>query len=156
MNSIHWLWSARMQLNSDYPTHHAFRYSHISNVESLHEATQKQISKHCNLITWKTNTYTPKHSNNYSLTRCVWPGKGAMQEEKQKHIKECKMTNTLHLTTHTYYTYTAWSVLFDIYYNPMNLFKTSMHLSFSYIPLPCSTHPTSWMPFTNYGKQECN
>ena len=146
-----------MQLNSDFPTHRAFI---IHTLQTLNHCMKplKNIYRHCIEIPWKTNTCTPKHSHNYSLTRCVWPGKGAMQEEKQKHIKECKMTNTLHLTTHTYYMYTVWSFPFDIYCNPMNLLKTSIHLSLSlsYIPLPCSTHPTSWIPFTNYGQQECN
>ena len=42
---------------------------------------------------------THKQLHNYSLTRCVCPGKGAVQEEIQKIIMECKMTNTKKLNT---------------------------------------------------------
>ena len=51
-----------------------------------------------------------------------------VQEEQQKQIMACEMTNTIQLTTHTYYMYTAWSSPFN---PPMNLLNTSIHLSLS-------------------------
>ena len=44
---------------------------------------------------------SPTKLHNYSLTRCVFPGKGAVQEEIQKIIMECKMTNTKKLINYT-------------------------------------------------------
>ena len=45
------------QTNGDFSAHRAFHYSHTSNAESLHEATQK-LYTHFISITWKTNTCT--------------------------------------------------------------------------------------------------
>jgi len=37
---------------------------------------------------------THKQLHHYSLTSCICPGKGAVQEEIQKIMMECEMTNT--------------------------------------------------------------
>ena len=44
---------------------------------------------------------THEQSHHYSLTNCVYPGKGAMQEKKQTIIIECKMTFTVWSTRMT-------------------------------------------------------
>ena len=79
-----------------------FIIPHISNVESLHQATQKHEQiLYLDYVEYLTHAQL-KQSHHYSLTDCVCPGIGSMQEEKQRQNMECKLTNTLQLTTHTY------------------------------------------------------
>ena len=92
-----------MQLNCDFPAHHSFHHSHTLNVESLHEATQKHVQAlYLNYIRGRLTHEKLKPSHHYSLTICVCPGKGAVQEEQQKQIMPCEMTNTLQLTINMY------------------------------------------------------
>jgi len=57
---------------------------HTTTMYSMHVTIQSLPHAHMLPI-------THKQLHNYSLTRCVCPRKGAVQEKK---TKECKMTNT--------------------------------------------------------------
>ena len=90
-----------MQLNCNFPAHHAIHYLHTSNVESLHKATQK-LYRHCILITWKTNRCTTQKITWLLTYPLCLSKKWCHLKGKKKQITEFKMTHTLQLTTHTY------------------------------------------------------
>ena len=122
----------------------------------------KNMYRHCILkLLGRLRHAQLNQSHHYSLTRCVCPGKGAVQEEKQKQIMECEMTNTLQLTTHTYISTTC--TLHNVppyiymYYNLLT-YKPTRNQYPSMFLSPTSLYhiPHIKVLFTNYGQQECN
>ena len=135
-----------MQLKVTFSTHHAFHYSYTSNVESLNEATKKHVqSLYLNCMEhWhmhNSNNHTTSHLPPVFVQERV-PRK-RKNKSKSWSVKWQIQYSWLHI--HTMYIYTAWSSPFDIHYNPMNLLKSSIHLSLSYVHYPTMFYTSNFM-----------
>ena len=84
---------------------------------------------------------THKQLHNYSLTNCVCPGKGAVQEEKPKIIMKCEMTNAKILHC------------FISALSPVLQFITISTYS-PFLPPLITIHLTCFMDTPQYGLQE--